>query len=189
MVKGVFALTGGIASGKSFVLHEFKKMGFKTIDSDKIVSSLYNDKKIKKNIKKIFNTTNKKKISQIVFSSKTEKKKLESLLHPLVKKIIVNRIKKFKKPVLADIPLIFESKTNFKPLFSHIIVVKSTQKQQVERLKLRGFTKKQALSIIKSQMPLSKKLKKAHFIIDNSKTKTLTKKQIRILAKKMREFL
>ena len=114
-----FALTGGIASGKSFVLEEFKKQGFKTLDCDSIVGKLYREKKVKRKLEKGFGTANKEKLSKIVFAFPSKRKKLEALLHPLVFRELkkkLSALKKGKKPAVVDAPLLFESREPFQKL-------------------------------------------------------------------------
>lgn len=176
------ALTGGIASGKSTVLKLLAK-SFPTIDSDKIVSNLYKDKKVLAKIEKEFRTKNKKLISEKIFSSKTKRKKLEKILHPLVLKEIKLELaklkKKKKKIVFVEVPLLFES--SFQKFFSHSICVYCTKQQQLQRLKKKGFSRKQALQRIHAQNPLKEKVKYADFVINNNKSLKETKKQVKEL--------
>ncbi len=181
-----FILTGGIASGKSFVLKEFEKHGFKIIDSDAIVSSLYRNKFVKSKILKEFGTVNKSEIGEIIFSSLKKRKKLESILHPFVFKEIKLNLLKFKKsqiPIIVDIPLFFELKSKYFLKHSGVIVIKCFKKNQIQRLLKKGFSKKQAFLRINSQMPLNKKLNKADYIINNSKDKKFALFEVRKLVK------
>jgi len=191
MASKCFALTGGIATGKSFILKEFRRQGFKTIDCDSIVASLYRNETVKRKLRKEFGTANKKGLGGIVFASPSKRKKLEFILHPIVLRELRKRLsalKKQKKPVVVDVPLFFESRQPFHGLFSGVSAVRTTKKQQLARLAERGFSKKEALQRINSQMPLVKKLKKSDYIINNTKSKPFTIKQVRLLAKKLGDF-
>ena len=77
-------LTGGIATGKSTVAKYFSELNVPVINSDMIVSSLYKKKEIKYKIKKLFGTSDKKKIASVIFSNPAKRKRLEKLLHPKV---------------------------------------------------------------------------------------------------------
>lgn len=176
------ALTGGIASGKTTVL-KFLAKEFPIIDSDKIVSSLYKKKIVLLKIKKEFNTTNKKLLAEIIFSSKPKRKKLEKILHPLVLKKIKNELKKLKKQkkeiVFIEVPLLFES--SFEKFFDFSLCVYCTKKQQIARLQKKGFSRKEALQRIHSQKPLKEKIKYSDFVIDNSKSLQETRKEVKEL--------
>lgn len=169
------ALTGGIATGKSTVASLFMLHGFLTIDADKIAHKLldihYNT------IEKLFGSEYikdqkvlRKKLGNLIFNDKDEKKKLEEFIHPLIKDEIINEAKIFesqKKPYLIDIPLFFESKNyNIKKS----IVVYTSKDIQVSRLMARdNCTQDEALSRINNQMDIEDKKVLATFILDNTK--------------------
>ena len=54
MTKKLFAITGGIGSGKSLVLSALKDAGFLTLSSDQIVAELYKTHKVKVLLKEMF---------------------------------------------------------------------------------------------------------------------------------------
>ena len=169
------ALTGGIATGKSTVASLFMLHGFLTIDADKIAhqvldenidaivklfgSEYINDKKV-----------DRKKLGSLVFNDKEQMKKLENLVHPLIKQKIINKAKVFekqKKPYLIDIPLFFETK-NYD--IKKSIVVYAPKEIQIKRLiKRDNCTKKEALAKINNQLDIESKKVKATYIIDNTK--------------------
>ena len=175
------ALTGNFGSGKTFVLGLFRTKGTQIINSDKIVSSLYKNKKFLALLKKEFATTNKKRIAEIVFSNKRKRKKLESFIHPLVIKEIKFRLKKLKsrntKLVIVEVPLLFE--TNLQKLFDFTILVKCSKEKCIKRLKKKGFSRSEVIARLKTQKPQKYKAKRANFIINNNSTKTKTKKQVK----------
>jgi len=72
--KKIIGLTGGIASGKTTVLNEFKKLGIKTISCDEIAKKIYKRTNVHKRIKKLFGTSNRKKIAKIIFSDSAKRK-------------------------------------------------------------------------------------------------------------------
>lgn len=178
------ALTGSIASGKSFVLSLLKKR-FSCIDSDKIVHFLYNKKEVQKKLLKHFKTFNRKKLAGIVFSNNRKKILLEKILWPLTIKEINKKLRQLKlkkeKIVIIDVPLLFEAKLEKK--FDLIIVVFCEKKQQIQRLVKKGFSLNEAKKRIESQISLTKKIKKADFVIDNSGSINKTKKQVRLLGR------
>lgn len=175
----VIGLTSGIGAGKTTVLRMFRKLGAKTINADEIVKKLYKKKSMKQQLKKNFHTFDKKALAGIVFSDKKKLENLEKIVHPLVFREIKKQLGKSKKPGLAvvEVPLLFESK-KFLQLVDHVIAVKAKKRQQIARLKKKGVPRKHVLQRMAFQLPLKEKLKRADFVIDNSKSLSFTKKQV-----------
>ena len=88
----IVGLTGGIGSGKSTVLNEFKDLGIKTYSADKAAKTLINtDRALIDSIKKVFgnniyqkNKIDTKQLSKIVFQDSDKLKVLNSIIHPAV---------------------------------------------------------------------------------------------------------
>tara|TARA_Y100000310_G_scaffold343867_2_gene453586 strand:+ start:1135 stop:1698 length:564 start_codon:yes stop_codon:yes gene_type:complete len=173
------ALTGGIASGKTFVLNFFAKKGISTINSDKIVADLYEDRVVKEKVLTQFGTLDKKEIANQIFSSQEKKNLLEGLLHPLVVKELKQRFEELEKQntrlVIVEVPLLFEA--GLENLFDKIIAIQVSRKKQLARLEENGLNKAEAVSCIESQFSTKEKVKKSDFVIDNSKDKEFVCKQ------------
>ena len=75
MLKNAIVLTGGIGTGKSTVASFLKMYGYKIIDADEISKKVFEEKK--EEIKKLFNTTDRKEIRKIVFKDKEKLTLLE----------------------------------------------------------------------------------------------------------------
>jgi dephospho-CoA kinase len=181
----VIGLTGGIGSGKSTVLALFKKKGAFTLDSDAIVHRLQKQKTVLNAIKREFGSgvfaaggeLDRKKLAAVVFSSPARKKKLERMIHPLVRKEIYGRLKRRKGNVtVVDVPLLYES--GWKNEFDRVIVVNAALKNRVRRLKQKGFDAADIRRRIKAQWSLAKKARLADFVVDNNGPLARTKKQI-----------
>ncbi len=176
------AITGNIACGKSTVLKEFARFG-KTIDCDAIVHKLYRKESLRKKLRETFGTASRKKLAEIVFKDKRMRKKLEALIHPLVKEELKKQIRANKGWLFAEVPLLFEaSLTN---LFDFVIVVKAKRRQQLERLLKSGYSIEEAKARINSQLALSKKIKNADFVIDNTEDIKRLKEQVLKIAKRL----
>ena len=162
------AITGGIASGKSLALKYFEHFGAYGIDCDAIVDSLYKKAEIRRKLVMAFGTADKKKIAKFVFNDNAVRKRLESIIIPYVIKELEEEIERGKKEckvVAVEVPLLFE--LSLEKLFDKTIVVEASTELQVKRLMEKGFTREEALSRIKAQMPVEEKIKKADFVIDN----------------------
>ena len=168
----IFGLTGGVASGKTTVLNEFKKLGVKTISCDDISKNIFYKKNISVKIKKLFKTLDRKKIAKIIFSDLIKRKQLEKILHPEIIKQLKKQLKllhtsRYTLPVfVVDVPLLFEA--HLEKMFDKIIVVYCKKSQQISRLMKRDkITKKEAEKMLLSQIPLLEKVRHADFVVKN----------------------
>ncbi len=179
----LIAITGGIGSGKSTFSKEVKKRGFKLLDSDQIVTNIY-----KKPNKEFINhliriglensiknkKINKKYISEIIFSNKIIKSKLEKYIFKSIKRTRINFIKKEKKKktkfIFFDIPLLFENELNKD--FDLIISIISSKKERYKRLKRnKNISRLLFYKIIKSQTTDLIRKKNSDIVIINNKDK------------------
>jgi len=117
-----------------------------------------------------------RKLGEIIFADNTKRRKLNSMTHPRITKIMLKRIilQGFAagtgNVVLADVPLIYEAGWTMRALFGTIIVVATTPTIQLDRLIKRNddLTRKQCEERIASQMDITKKVKLADFVIWNN---------------------
>ena len=192
--KIVVGLTGGISSGKSTVLNYFKKLGAKTLDSDKIARDVVQKgnpalkeivKKFGKEFLKKDGTLDRRKFGKLIFENKAKRKELEKIVHPRIIEVYKKNIKSLKSRVLViDIPLLFE--VRLQNLVDQIITVWVPRNVQIRRMiKKWGLKKEEAICRIQSQWPLEQKKKLSDFIIDNSNSLQETKKQVDALFKKI----
>lgn len=190
----VVGLTGGIASGKSTVSKMFKDMGITVIDAD-IEARLAVEKgePAYENIVAFFGrdilledgSINRAKLGEIIFNDLEKRLKLNSIVHPEVRKRMLAKrdqaIEAGERLIIMDIPLLFESKLTY--MVDKILLVYVDAETQLERLMARNhFTKEEAISRINSQMPLIDKIQLSDAVIDNNGTIEETRNQlIRIL--------
>ena len=96
----IVGITGSIASGKTTVAHLMAGKKYPLFSADKVVSSLYKEKNFNKTLIKKFKLKRGKKTKdQIKLILKKNKKnlyKLESIIHPFVRKKMINFLKKKK---------------------------------------------------------------------------------------------
>lgn len=180
-------LTGNYGMGKSFVLSVFREMGVMVLNSDEIVNSLFKDKGVIFEVKKILGENtgkkqgaiDKKEIAKIIFNSDKLRYKLEVLLHPMVFNSIENslrKIKEKKKLCIVEVPLLFEGE--YADKFNKTITVFTTQKTALERLMRNGISRSNALKRLKAQLPIQIKKKRADYLIDNNGSKQKTREQV-----------
>ncbi len=165
------AIYGRIASGKSTVLNAFKEKGLYAISSDDIVAELYNRKDVANEIANTFNLKSKdiidkNELREVVNKDPKDRKKLEKLVHPRVKKEILHIFKTVKSRIICvEVPLLFESKMD--NLFDIIIAIDIPLKKQKELLMKRNPATAESLLKINSEHQFDQHKNKADYIIEN----------------------
>ena len=174
----IIGLTGGIGSGKSAATKILKEIGLKNIDLDQITHDLMKPGKIGyKEIKKEFgekyidinNAIDRKLLRDEIFSSLELKKRIESILHPIIFKECNKKLNKLKheKYLVLVIPLLFETKT-YTNLIDESLLIDCSFRTQIERVINRDdVSEALANRIIKNQMSRDKKLLLADKVILN----------------------
>jgi len=195
-VTVVIGLTGGIASGKSTVSNMIKEMGITVVDADQISRDVVEFGKPAYNkIVEVFgveilqedHTLNREKLGTLIFSDQKKREQLNEIVHPAVRKEMLQQVKKEKElgssAVVLDIPLLFESKLTY--LVDKTILVYVDEQIQLERLMQRnGYTEEEAKLRIQSQLPLKDKRKLADEIIDNNGSLENTQTQLKAVLNK-----
>jgi len=176
----IVGLTGGVASGKTAVSEILSEEGAYIIDADQIARELVqpNTPTWRELIhvfgKEILNQDgfiHRKKLAAMVFSNPQQRNLLNQIMQPRIKEEMDQRVKRIgqkdpKAMVVIDAALLVEL-GEYREM-DKLIVVTSTEKQQIERLKEReGASEEEARKILASQMPLEEKLKVADFVIRN----------------------
>ena len=172
-----FGLTGGVACGKTTVSQALETLGWAVIDADEIVARLYEPGGAGQ--QKIIDTfgramlnedqaVNRALLGRLVFSDSDKRRLLNSLIHPLVKKVwqqqYQEHLKRSKKPVVIVIPLLFEAKVE--KWFDSVACVGCSEKEQKKRLKAQ---KRELIEErINAQLPLAQKMEKSQIILWNN---------------------
>ena len=178
----IVGLTGGISSGKSTVSSYLKQLKIPVIDADEVARKVVEpNSQGAKEIRKAFGsdvfekdgTLNRQKLGELVFSNVENRQKLDELLQPLIKIMILDEIEEYRqkgeKMIVLDLPLLFEKQ--YEELCEEIIVVYVPKELQIERLMKRNqYTKQEALSRIDSQLSIEEKRKRATVLFDNQGT-------------------
>ena len=182
-------ITGSIACGKSTVSNYLKEKGYTIIDADKLGHIALTNDEVKEKLKKSFGLTilenneiSREKLGKLVFGNDENLKILNSIVHPYIRKIILQLQEKHRdeRLVFLDIALLFEA--GFEDLVEKIIVVHVDEKIQLARLMSRNaLSKEQAMFRIESQMSSKDKSILGNYVIDNGGTKEETYKQIDLI--------
>ena len=201
----IIGLTGGIGSGKSAAGNEFEKLGISVIDADAIAknvtlkdSKAYNEivNHFGKDILDNSQNIDRKKLRDIIFSNNSEKKILESYLHPAIREDITSAILSSHSPyTIIMVPLIFE--TNSMNQYEKILVIDCDENIQIDRASSRDNASSEDIKkIINSQATREERLSIANdIILNNSSLKDLKnqvyeihKKYLRIANERMSEL-
>lgn len=172
----IIGITGSIACGKSTVSNYLKSKGYIVIDADKIGHEALDDDYVKEKLILAFgneiledNKINRQKLGELVFGSSSNLNVLNSIVHPEIRKKILEKIDKNndKELIFIDVALLFEAK--FDDLVDKIIVVYVDKNTQLTRLmKRNSISKKEALSRIVSQMSPIEKAKLGDYTVNNN---------------------
>ena len=187
----VVGLTGGIGCGKSSASQFFSDLGIDVIDTDIIARQLTqpNGSAISliqntfgSSIIATDGTLDRNKMRDLVFANSELRHKLEQILHPLILKEVIRRIKQCQAPyVIVVIPLLFET-NDYNHLIQHILVIDCDEQQQLLRTMERSNLSEQKVrSIMATQVTRETRIQKADDVILNNQDIEYLKAQILLL--------
>ena len=174
----IIGLTGGIGSGKSAAARILKGLGLKVIDLDQITHKLMRPGELgyieikKKFGEKYIDTKgaiDRKLLREEIFSSFDLKKRIESILHPIIFEECNKQLNilKHEKYIVLVIPLLFETK-NYISLIDESLLIDCDLEAQIERVIKRDNVSKALVNrIIKNQMNRQEKQLLADKVILN----------------------
>ena len=180
MIK--IGITGSLASGKTTASKFISNKRGPLFSADIAVKELYQNKNFRSLISKELGVKNnnqiKKSIKKLIINNKKNLRKLEKLVHPLVRK----KMRKFtfenknKKILFYEIPLLIESK--LMSLFNLIIFIKSKRKTRLKRFQSNQGDRKLFNFLNNQQMSEKKKIKFCDHVVVNEKNLMILKKNL-----------
>ncbi len=179
----VIALTGGIGSGKSSVANILAELGAAVIDTDEIAHDLTAAGQLgARAIAQEFGAgyldaggaLDRKRMRELVFSDAAAKQKLETLLHPMIRAEVADRIARVtaitscRPPyIVLVVPLLIETGA-YRKLAQRVLVVDSDEQQQVARVVRRSqLTPAAVAAIMANQASREERLRHADDIVRN----------------------
>jgi dephospho-CoA kinase len=185
------ALTGGIATGKSYVLERFRKHGVPCLDADELAhGTMLAGTETTRAIVERFGggvlaadgAVDRVKLGPIVFADPAARRDLEALVHPAVYRAIAAGLRAFERtgthPVaIVDIPLLYE--TGHAADFDRVIVTICPPELQIQRLVDRGgMTDTEARQRLAAQWPTEDKAARADFVVTTAGSYEETDRQV-----------
>jgi dephospho-CoA kinase len=175
----VVGLTGGIGSGKSAVADQFGALGAALVDTDAIAHELTGPGGAAiPEVRSQFGAgcvaangaMDRTKVRELVFADPAARKKLEALLHPMIRAESQRRIAAAAAApyVVHVVPLLIES-PDYRARVQRVLVVDCAEDIQVGRVVARsGLQEEEVRRIIAAQASRSARLAAADDVIDNS---------------------
>ncbi len=180
MIK--IGITGSLASGKTTASKILSHKRGPLFSADNIVNNLYQNKNFKFLISKKFKIKNnnqiKKYLKKEILENKKNIKKLEEIIHPLVRDKMRRFTKKYKgkKLLFYEIPLLIESK--LMKFFNVIIFIKANKKLRQKRFASKKGDKKLFNLLNNKQMKDKKKINLCDYVVVNEKNLNILKRKL-----------
>jgi len=184
------ALTGGIATGKSYVLDGFRRRGVPCLDADILahgvtaagteataaIAARFGDEILAPD-----GSVDRAKLGPIVFADPSARRELEAVVHPAVYRAVAAGVRAFEligtDPfVVVDIPLLYE--TGAEKDFDRVVVTTCAPETQLARLRERGMSEDSARQRVAAQWPTEQKASRADFVVNTDGTFEETNAQV-----------
>jgi len=194
-------LTGGLASGKSFVGHALRDLGCYLIEADELGHQVLQpgaeayDAVIHAFGSDILDQDafiDRHKLGELVFDKPDLLAKLSGLVHPPVvqrQERMIAEIAKADPAAIVVVEAAILVETGSYKRFDRLIVAVCTPEQQMERaMKRAAYTREEAGARLSRQLPLEEKVRVADYVIDTSGTKENTLEQVRAVYSSLRSL-
>jgi len=172
----VVGLTGGIGSGKSLAAQFFAELGALVIDADQLARDAIErgsegfDELIATFGDSILNNglVDRRTLGELVFRDSEAKKKLEGIIHPIVRREFEEAVQSLEKDqvLIYEIPLLFETKAMER--FDYIVTVEADMQLRKDRLLKKGLRNSEIDSRIAAQASREERISIADQVFENN---------------------
>jgi dephospho-CoA kinase len=183
------ALTGGIATGKSYCLRHFSQLGVPVVDADRLARDAVTPgstglravvERFGSEVLAADGSLDRAVLGRIVFGDQRARAALEAIVHPEVYRHIREwfaNLPAGARVAMADIPLVFETGHNHD--FDAVVVAACQPDEQVRRVMARdGLPERDARARLAAQWPIEEKVKRASHVIWTDKGFAETDRQV-----------
>jgi dephospho-CoA kinase len=184
------ALTGGIATGKSYVLNRLRLRGVPCLDADELAHGVMAaGTEASRAIAERFGAevidpsgaVDRRKLGPLVFADPAARAALEAIVHPAVYRAVEAGLRAFEliggsPVVVVDIPLLYE--TGHAADFDRVVATLCAPETQLARLRERGLTEQAARQRVAAQMSAAEKAGRADVVIRTDGTFEETDAQV-----------
>jgi len=184
------ALTGGIATGKTYVLDRLRTRGIPCLDADQLVHGVEAaGTEATAAIAARFGaavldddgSVNRAKLGPIVFADPAARRDLEAIVHPAVFRALEAGLRGFERSgaypfAVVDVPLLYE--TGAEGRYDTVIATVCPPEMQIARLIERGFSDEAARQRLAAQWPTADKAARADFVVRTDGSFEETDRQI-----------
>jgi dephospho-CoA kinase len=184
------ALTGGIATGKSFCLARFAALGVPVIDADALAREAVAPgspglaavrARFGAEVMAPDGTLDRAALGRVVFADRAARSDLEAIIHPAVYRGIGDwflALPASTRLAIADIPLLFESGHSHD--FDRVVVCACDSATQLSRVMLRDrLSEAEARARLSAQWPIQEKVARADYVISTDGTLADTEARVR----------
>ncbi|HET7695112.1 MAG TPA: dephospho-CoA kinase [Vicinamibacterales bacterium] len=192
------ALTGGIATGKSYCLVHFADLGVPVVDADQLARDAVTPgspglravvDRFGPEVLAGDGSLDRPALGRIVFRDARARAALEAIIHPEVYRHIREwfaNLPAATRIAIADIPLVFETGHNHD--FDAVVVAACSPEEQVRRVMARdGLSERDARGRLAAQWPIEEKVKRATHVIWTDRGYAETDRQVREVHDRLRE--
>ena len=171
------ALTGGIATGKSHVLDQFRRRGVPCLDADELAHGAESAgteathaiaARFGAGVLTSDGAVDRTKLAPLVFADASARRDLEAIVHPAVYRAIGAGLRAFALVggyplAVVDVPLLYE--TGHAADFDRVVATVCPPEMQIARLAERGVPEAEARQRLAAQLPADDKAARADFVI------------------------
>ncbi|WP_455373895.1 dephospho-CoA kinase [Limibacillus halophilus] len=184
----ILGLTGSIGMGKSTAAGMLRRLGLPVHDADAAVHRLMaRGGRAVPAIERAFpgvvvgGAVDRKKLGAAVFDDPPALRRLEAILHPMVRQeteaFLRQQARRREPLVVLDIPLLYE--TGAERRVDAVLVVTAPAHQQRQRVLRRpGMTEERLAQVLAQQTPDAEKRRRADFLVNNGLSKGRTLKRL-----------
>jgi dephospho-CoA kinase len=184
--SAVVGLLGGVGSGKSAVAALFKKSGARVVDADRIAHAVLEDREVRRTLASWWGPeilrggrVNRAEVARRAFGSATERKRLNALVHPRIRRALKREIREGRRSggvVVVEAALLLE--TGSDGWCDVLVFVDAPAAVRRRRALGRGWTPEEWRRRERAQWPVARKKKRADYVIDNGAARAAARKQV-----------